>query len=207
MKRKWLVLPVALVLVVALLLPACAKEEVAPTVENTLTIAVDSLGQDNFDPLTVGIQNKRYLTLLFDSLVGHIIEGQLSEETGIAYKWEMTPDGKTWTFYLREGIRFHNGDELTAEDVKFHLDRVFDPASGSTQVPALRTAIDSVEAVDPYKVVVRLNAPSIFLPEMLSELTGTEGMICSKRYIEEEGIDYLATHPMGTGPFKMKEFV
>jgi peptide/nickel transport system substrate-binding protein len=135
------------------------------------------------------------------------MEGKLSEKTGIAYKWEMTPDGKTWTFYLRDGIMFHNGDKLTAEDVKFQLDRIFDPATSSTQVSALRKIIDKVKVAAPNKVVVHLKKPNIFLPEILSEVSaGTDGMICPKSVIEKQGIDYFATHSIGTGPYKLKEF-
>ncbi len=208
MKKKWLSLGLVLVSAASLSLPAYAKEEVGPTRENTLTIAVPFLVVSKFDPLATPLTDHKVLEgLLYDSLVGHTVDGKLSTETGLAYKWEMSPDGKTWTFHLRKGIKFHNGDELTAEDVKFHLQRIFDPTSVSTGAPALRDLIDSIEATDRYTVVVHCKNSAIFLNYMLSETVGTEGMICPKNYFKEKGVDYYATHPIGTGPFKLKEFV
>ncbi len=113
MKRKRLFLGLALGLVVALLPPAYAKQG-EPTRKNTLTMAVPTLDADIFDGLRVSASQKPFLTLIYDSLVGNTIDGKISKESGVAYKWEMTSDGKTWTFYLRKGIKFPNGDEVTA---------------------------------------------------------------------------------------------
>ena len=69
--------------------------------------------------------------LLYDPLFGTTPEGKLSPEYGLVEKWEMSPDGLTWTWKLREGVKFHDGVELTAKDVKFSLEQVMLPDSKS----------------------------------------------------------------------------
>ncbi len=66
---------------------------------------------------------------MYDSLLRHSPGGKLIP--GIAEKWQMSADGLSWTFYLRKGVQFHNGDPLTAQDVKFSFDRVADPQTKS----------------------------------------------------------------------------
>ena len=99
MKRKCLLLPLALVMVLALLLTASAKEVLAgePTRENTLTLAVGPLAAQKFDPLCVPNTHKPIIALLYDSLVGHTMEGKLSEKIGIAYKEDVA---KVWQVLL-----------------------------------------------------------------------------------------------------------
>jgi peptide/nickel transport system substrate-binding protein len=69
-------------------------------------------------PYIEGGRGKDWFDLLFDPLVGVTPEGKLSTDLGLANKWEMSPDGLTWMFYLRKGVKFHDGAELTAKDVK-----------------------------------------------------------------------------------------
>jgi ABC-type transport system substrate-binding protein len=68
--------------------------------------------------------SKGYFTLLYDFLIGANADGSISAANGVAEKWEMSPDGMTWTFWLRQGISFHDGSELSAEDVKWSLEMV-----------------------------------------------------------------------------------
>ncbi|MFI5328791.1 MAG: ABC transporter substrate-binding protein, partial [Candidatus Rokuibacteriota bacterium] len=88
-----------------------------------LTIALSSFATEVLDPPLGGHLVKYYLSMMFDYLVGTTPDGQPSRDGGIATRWENSADFKRWTFHLRKGVKFHNGDELTSEDVKFSIMR------------------------------------------------------------------------------------
>jgi peptide/nickel transport system substrate-binding protein len=114
----------------------------------------------------------------------------------------MSPDGLTWTFYLRKGVKFHDGVELTAKDVKFSIEQLLLPDCIVTNVTVFRVYIKSVEVKDPYTVVIHCKKPFLFLPEFLSDLEGFEGAVLPKDYYEKVGQDQFAKHPIGSGPYK-----
>src|SRR5438046_10261210 len=86
-----------------------------------LTIALSSFSTETLDPVLGGHIVKYYLSMMFDYLVGTTPDGQLSKDGGIALRWENSPDHTRWTFYLRKGVKFNNGDDVTSEDVKLTL--------------------------------------------------------------------------------------
>jgi len=123
-------------------------------------------------------------------------------EPDLAERWERSKDGLVWTFYLRKGVKFHKGyGELTAEDVKFSLEKAADKArSGFAGDYA---ALGKVEALDKY--TVRLTFKSA-IPSVLGILTNYHGgYIISKKAYEEKG-DQFKFDPIGTGPFMLKEY-
>ncbi len=115
------------------------------------------------------------------------------------------PNDTTYVITLRKGVKFHNGEELTADDVKFTYARVMDPATKSPRSWNLTDAIESpdkIEVVDPSTVRITLKAP--FGP-FLDRLTNGALQILNKKAVEAAGGDY--THqPVGTGPFKYVEW-
>jgi len=170
-----------------------------------LRVAVAYAGLEALDPTMSPGSGKVPLIPIYDFLVGAIPEtGKLSTETGIARKWECSADSKTWIFHLREGVTFHNGEKLTAEDVKFSLEYIKRPEARSSFCGELRRMIESVEAPTPYTVIVRTKGP-YNLPFVLSQLGHTEGMIVPKDYIEDKGSEYFGLNPIGSGPYKLKE--
>lgn len=176
--------------------------------DGELRIALSSLGNEALDPMLGFMLNRTYLLMLYDSLVGMDDKGGLSTKTGLAESWEMSADGMTWTFRLRKGVKFHNGDEITAEDVKFHLEkRVMGPAAISVYAGTLKKRLKSVDATDRYTVVMQTSVPSPTLALDLSSIQGVEGMITPKSYIEEKGDKYFLQHPVGTGPYRFAEQV
>jgi peptide/nickel transport system substrate-binding protein len=112
----------AVALVAAAMAPLCAQDQ-----KGTLVFAVESLGAQTLDPILEGRPgNAVYQAVMYDSLVGFDLE-KGGVGPGVAERWELSPDGLAWTFYLRPGQTFHNGDKLTAEDVKFSLERQMGP--------------------------------------------------------------------------------
>ncbi|MBO6902762.1 MAG: ABC transporter substrate-binding protein [Rhizobiaceae bacterium] len=111
----------------------------------------------------------------------------------LARSWEISDDGKTYTFHLQEGVKFHDGSDLTAEDVVFSLDRARADDSTNAQ-KALFAAISSVEAVDATTVKVMLNNPQ---GSFLYNMGWGDAVI-----VAPESADGNKENPVGTGPFK-----
>ncbi len=143
-----------------------------------------------------------WMQLLYDPLFGCTPEGKLSPDLGLANKWELSSDGMTWTFYLRKGVKFHDGVELTARDVKFSIEQMMLPDSSSADGVILNQQIKSIEVKDPYTVVIHCKQPAIFLINIFSNMEGTGGMILPKDYYEKVGKDQFAKRPIGSGPYK-----
>ncbi len=117
---------------------------------------------------------------------------------GLAASWEVSPDGTTYVFRLREGVKFHDGTEMNADDVVFTLDRA--RAEGSTNAQkALFAGIESVTALDPLTVEVKLSAPNGNFP---FNMAWGDAVI-----VAPESIGTAATAPIGTGPFLFREWV
>ncbi|WP_434055190.1 MAG: ABC transporter substrate-binding protein [Roseibium sp.] len=117
---------------------------------------------------------------------------------GLAESWTISDDGKTYTFKLNEGVKFHDGTDMTADDVKFSLDRARADDSANAQ-KALFAGIDAVEAVDPLTVEVTLKeANSSFLFNM----AWGDAVI-----VAPETIADIKTNPVGTGAFRFADWV
>ena len=117
---------------------------------------------------------------------------------GLAESWEIADDGLSYTFTLRQGVLFHDGATLTADDVKFSLDRARGEDSTNAQ-KALFAAIDSVNAVDDRTVEITLSKPN---GALLFNLAWGDAII-----IDESDAETLKTAPVGTGPFKFSNWV
>jgi peptide/nickel transport system substrate-binding protein len=175
--------------------------------KSDLTIALSSFSAETLDPALQGHNVKYYLSLMFDYLVGVTPDGQPSQAGGLASKWESSADHKRWTFQLRKGVKFHDGTDMTSEDVKFSLQRAMSKRSTTGYAGPLRTLIQDIETPAPDRVVIVTKEPTLIIPTYLSRSLSTEGMVLPKKYIEANGDDVFARKPVGTGPFKFVEQV
>ena len=176
-----------------------------PTTEPAeLRLAISFLGNEALDPIFAPGNSVPYLTLIFDSLVGVDQAGQeFSKETGIASDWQVSDDGLTFTFQLREGVKFHNGDDVTAEDVKFTLERLADPEASCFSCAQIARNLESVTVNGPSEVEVKLLAPDLSFLTNMSPLDQNAGFIVPKNYIEQVGKDAFAESPVGSGPYTL----
>ena len=196
-----LVLAVVITLFFSGSTPALAADTVAkPT--GDLRLAMPGIGNMRPMPWQETLFAKSYFVLLYDFLVGGKADGSPDAANGVAERWEMSPDARTWTFWLRQGITFHDGTELTAEDAKWSLEQVIKPESVAAFAARLRDTFQEIQVPDPYTLVIRTKHPAIFLAQDLSMATGYEGAILPKRYYEQVGADGFAAKAIGSGPYK-----
>lgn len=142
-----------------------------------------------------------FLTSVYDPLVWRGPDGRFVP--GLAERWEVSPDGKVYTFYLRKGVKFHDGTPFNAEAVKFSLDRIVDPALKSQKAINMLGAYDHTEVVDEYTVKVHLKEP--YAP-FLDSVSQVYIAMVSPAAVQKWGAEYR-DHQVGTGPFMMQEYV
>src|SRR4029077_16067650 len=133
---------------------------------------------------------------LFDNLTSRHPDGKLYP--GLATEWKLQ-NQTSWTFKLRQGVKFHNGDPFTSADAKWSIERTYDPAA-KTMVATALTTIDRIEAPDPYSLVIHTKKPDPLLP---ARLAFYGGQIVPKKYLESVGADAFNTRPVGTGPVRL----
>jgi peptide/nickel transport system substrate-binding protein len=119
----------------------------------------------------------------------------------LAESWTESPDGLTYEFRLRQGLRFHNGDPCTAEDVKFSFDRY--KGGGAAE---LRANVQRVEVVDPLTVRFHLEQPWPDFLTFYGTTATAAALVVPKQYLEKVGEDGFKKHPIGLGPYKFVSF-
>lgn len=148
-------------------------------------------GKETLDPASpVGFEYA--IIMLYDRLVSLGEEGRIVP--ALATAWAANDDATAWTFTLREGVIFHNGQPLTSADVAYSFQRILDPA---VEAPAAATLgiIDRIETPDAGTVVFQLGQPHADFPALLVEYTA--------RIIPDGSGETIATTGIGTGPFKL----
>ena len=186
------------VLLCVLLVPAPA----VGSPEGQLTWAFHvSLAPAWFDPAeTAGIITPfKFLYAMHDALVKSMPGNPLTPS--LAESWTVAPDSTTYEFVLRRGVKFHNGDPLTAEDVKFSMERYRGAGSGP-----FKSRILSIDILDPHRIRFRFKQPwPDFMTFYGTPATGA-GWIVPKKYVEKVGDDGFKKVPVGAGPYRFVSF-
>src|SRR5438046_2794274 len=121
----------------------------------------------------------------------------------VASEWKISPDGLTYTFKIRPGIRFHDGSPLTAAAVKASYDKIVFPPDAVRSIRKHHySAIASVEAPDPGTIIFKLKFPSASL---LVNLASPSNVIFPKKYLDKDP-NYFKTNVVGSGPFRFKSY-
>ena len=135
---------------------------------------------------------------IHSSLVGYDVEYNMYND--ISESHEVQPDGKKYTFKLRQGVKFHNGEELKASDVKYTFDYYRDEKNAAT-IQSNFTGVGSIDTPDDYTVVVNMDTVNA-----ASLINWASLPIVPAKYHAEVGDAKYSTAPIGTGPFKVKEW-
>jgi peptide/nickel transport system substrate-binding protein len=132
---------------------------------------------------------------IFDNLVSRRPDGRLAP--ALATEWKLSAPS-TWTFKIRQGVRFHNGDPFTSGDARFSLERTWDPAA-KTLVRTVLTSIERIETPDPATLILHTRKPDSLLP---ARLAFYGGQMLPRRHLEQVGADAFNQRPVGTGPVR-----
>ncbi|WP_175614609.1 ABC transporter substrate-binding protein [Piscibacillus halophilus] len=211
-KRKGFL--VSLLILLGILLAACTSEgendnsdsqnegadnqEAAEDVEQVLKIANDQ-EPAGLDPhKTPAHSSVRIYSQVYSGLV--TFDENMEVVPDLAEEWDQ-PDDSTYVFTLREGVQFHNGNEVTAEDVKYSFERILDEETAS-HIASYFSNVESIEVVGDYEVQFNLSNPDA---TFLSNLTNASAAIVDQEVVEENGD--LQQVAVGTGPFKFEEWV
>lgn len=164
--------------------------------ENTLTLAIEN-DPTNIDPrFGTDVNSMRVYQLVGSGLLKK--DPKLNLIPDLAERWE-NPDSQTYIFYLRQGVKFHDGTELTAEDVKYTFETILDPALNSPKAAAYKK-VQSIDILDPY--TIKFTLTETFAP-FLIEMTQ---QIVPKKATEEQRDKKFTDRLIGTGPFKLAEW-
>ena len=218
-RRLWHLMGLAIATV--LLLAACGSDATSPapsdgqssaaaTAETTPASDVTRGGElrmqlirdsdTGYDPALQSLSTVYTINgLIFDTLLEVEPDGTLAPS--LAESWTVSPDELTYTFKIRSDVVFHNGRSMTADDVKYTLDRLRDPETNSPR-RGVYSSVASVEAPDATTVVVTLSEPYAPLLAVLADISAG---IVPREVVEAQGD--LNANPVGTGPFKFVEWV
>lgn len=201
---KWLALAAVLVMVLSGCgagsssggaAQASGGEQASQAEGGNLTFAL-ATSPDTLDPHRSGLAvTVRAIRTIYDNLVVQLPDGSI--KPWLATEWSVSEDGKSYTFKLREDVKFHDGTPFNAEAVKYNLDRVIDPATKAANSLALIRPYQSSEVIDEYTIKVNLETPSqAFLGNLSQALLGIVSPTAAKKYG-----DQLGKNPVGTGPY------
>jgi peptide/nickel transport system substrate-binding protein len=163
--------------------------------QGTLRVALGTT-LSQLDPAKTTIGDEYvYVHLVFNGLSR--IDPDMSVKPDLAESWTASDDLKTWTFKLRQGVKFHHGRVLDSEDVVATVKRILDPETGSRARTNL-TMVESVEAVDPLTVRFHLNESYAGFADVFADR--------QMRIVPKDKLAELSTQPIGTGPFVFKSW-
>jgi ABC-type transport system substrate-binding protein len=167
------------------------------------------------DPALAGdTTSHAYVAEIFSGLV--MLDKDLRVRPDLAERWQISDDGKTYTFSLRKNARFHDGRPVSARDFKYSIERAANPALGSKtaetylgdivgvkdKLQKRASAVSGVRVVDDYTVEITIDAPRAYF---LAKLTYPTAYLVDQNTLERDG-DKWTAKPNGTGPFKLKEY-
>jgi peptide/nickel transport system substrate-binding protein len=159
-------------------------------------ISAQTTEATGLDPqLVPALSRSRRSPLMYSQLVR--FDETMTPRPELAESWETSKDGLAWTFKLREGVKFHDGQEMTSADVKFTFDRLFEKSPGKSDF----IAVDKVEPAGKYAVKFTTKEP---FAGLLAALGGFWGFIISEAGIKKHGD--LNKAALGTGPFMLADW-
>lgn len=217
--RVWALIPAAIAIAAMVAgLAGCGGEEAGPGFPpNAMVLRLASVDDvPTLDPAAgYDTASWTFEQMIFDTLVRYG-DADVELHPEVATSWESSPDGTIFTFHLRHDVRFSNGRPVTAADFRYGIERVLDPATGSKGMEYYRSIAgaedfaahrkphaDGIETPDPYTMVFRLTAPDPIFPHKLAMPFAAA---VPREVVARWGEDF-SRHVVGSGPFKLKEWI
>ena len=184
--------------------PAAATESVGH-----LRITYTNLGNDGLHPKNSNSNagGKDLNTTMYDVVIGSNAQGAFSKDTGLAHDWSVSDDGKVHTIHLRQGVLFHNGEEVTSADVMFSALEVMEPDSRTSFIRELTPLWEKYETPDAYTWEIHCHTPCLYAPWIFSGVRSMEGMIVPKAHYEAVTEAEFGKAPIASGPYRFVEQV
>ena len=172
----------------------------AAAADTCARVAVSEWNAETLTPdpaILLSLADAYHARMLFEPLVD--ADDAMQPVPVLAESWETNADGSEWVFHLRQGVTFHDGSPLTADDVVYTFARLLDPATGSPAAGELGgLKAENFQAVDPATVKVTLASPIVELPSLLAS---KHGLVVKKGATTDD----IRFHPVGTGAFALAE--
>ncbi len=176
-----------------------ALPEAGPT--GTVTVAIPTFGIELLDPTRSGNPDMLYWGNSFDFLMGMDANGNPTTENGAATAVESSPDAKVWTIELREGMTFHDGVEVTAEDVAFSFELYASEDSACTSCGKMQKNFDFAVVTGKYSLEVTFKEPNALFLRDLTRVNDTLAIIPKHHWEAMGGADGFNANPLGSGPY------
>ena len=193
-------IPLVVLVVLSLLANAVETPAAEPKRGGVITLGI-TRDISVMNPLVdTGSTQKRIRDLMFEPLLGIDLKGNL--RPALAEAWEVSKDGKLYTIRLRKGVKFHNGQEMTAEDAKFAIDYTLDKKNVAYGYSILQV-VEGVEAPDKYTLRVHLKEPSPGFFYAVSNIRAFS--VIPKGSVEPKNLK-PTVYPPGTGPFRFADW-
>lgn len=175
---------------------ATGQNETDKVTKDTLIVAIDT-DADTLDPMDAIQDNAlRVINNIYDTLIDCSTKGDITPR--LAEKWDISQDGLAYTFYLKKGVKFQNGEELKAADVKYSIERAVTAPVSQSYVASVK----DVEVVDDYTAKINLKTPE---PYFLQNLSTGNLSIVNEKAVTAGGKDY-GRNPVGTGAYKLSSW-
>jgi len=212
--KKSIYVILSIVLLGSLFIAGCQPEQEVPAPAEEAVLNLYGIDPYTLDPaVSSEMTSHEYIMQLFGGLVR--FDDNLEPSPDIAERWQVSDGGRTYTFYLRDDVRFHNGWGVKADDFKYSWERAADPDTGSQtaatylgDIVGVREVlagesneISGVKVVDDYTLQVTIDAPKSYF---LSKMTYPTAFVVDRANVESEREWWQ--QPNGTGPFKLKQW-
>lgn len=197
MKRLKRTLSLLLAVVIVLSLTACGKTDKNNDSNNKSTLVYGSNDYTRINPAMD--EHGEINILIFNGLTAHNEKNEVV--SGLAEKWDYDESTYTYTFHLRDGVKWHDGEPFTAEDVKFTIEAIMNPDNGSENAPNFEE-VEEIKVIDNNTVSFKLSAPNVAFLDYMTMA------ILPKHCLDGEDMqesDFFRK-PIGTGPYKLESW-
>lgn len=198
--------------VLVLVLGACQPSAVAPATPSaaptpvsgkptgTVTVANPTFDLEQLDPSLCTISCKPYSGEIFDTLIGATPAGEPSTKYGLLESYGISSDGRVFSMTLRKNAKWHDGVEITSEDIKFTIEHSARKDARCVTCAFLRANLDRVEVIDRYSAKLHLKQPNVALVNLLAPIEGDLAVL-PKHHFEKVGTQF-GEKPLGSGPWR-----